>query len=139
MSELILLFFISFIAATIIPTGSEAVLLGLIKLGNHNNIILFLIATIGNVLGSIVNWFLGMIIHKFKDAKYFPVKKNKLEKAENYYQKFGIWTLLFAWLPIIGDPLTIVAGILRTRLSIFITLVTIGKAFRYFLILLLAG
>ncbi|MBT4922739.1 MAG: DedA family protein [Rickettsiales bacterium] len=135
MPELVLLFTSSFIAATIFPAGSELVLAGLAKLGNHHPMLLLIIATIGNVLGAITNWFIGLKLLYFKDKKYFPLSPKTLEGATKLYQKFGLWSLLFAWLPIIGDPLTLIAGIFKTKFLPFIFLVTIGKALRYYFII----
>jgi membrane protein YqaA with SNARE-associated domain len=131
MSELFLLFFSSLIAATVIPTGSELILVGLIKLSDHNMIKLVLIATAGNVLGAIINWFLGTKILYFQNKKYFPLKPKQLAKATAYFEKYGKWSLLFAWVPIIGDPLTVISGVLKTNFLTFLILVSIGKFLRY--------
>jgi len=135
MTDLILLFASSFIAATIFPAGSEIVLATLNIAGDHDKLLLLTIATAGNVLGALVNWFIGYYLIKFKDRKWFPLKKKQLKKYSNIYQKWGIWSLLFAWMPIIGDPLTVIAGIFRTNIWLFLLLVTIGKASRYLFII----
>mgnify|MGYP003705897217 CR=1 FL=1 len=135
MTDLTILFASSFIAATIFPAGSEVVLATLNIAGNHDKFLLLTIATIGNVLGALVNWFIGYYLIKFKDRKWFPLKKKQLKKYSNIYQKWGIWSLLFAWMPIIGDPLTVIAGIFRTNIWLFLLLVTIGKAGRYLFII----
>ena len=135
MTDLIFLFASSFIAATIFPAGSEVVLATLNIAGNHDKFLLLTIATIGNVLGALVNWFIGYYLIKFKDKKWFPLKKKQLTKYSNIYQKWGIWSLLFAWMPIIGDPLTVIAGIFRANIWLFLLLVTIGKAGRYLFII----
>lgn len=129
------LFTVSFLAATILPLQSEAVLAGLYLSGNYNAVILLLTATAGNVLGACVNWWLGRHLQKFKDKRWFPVSKKALARARLIYRRYGVWTLLLAWVPFIGDPLTIIAGILRTPFWLFVTLVTIGKAGRYYAIL----
>ena len=134
MTDLILLFASSFIAATIFPAGSEVVLATLNITGDHDKFLLLTIATAGNVLGALVNWFIGYYLIKFKDRKWFPLKEKQLKKYSNIYQKWGIWSLLFAWMPIIGDPLTVMAGIFRTNIWLFLLLVTIGKASRYLFI-----
>ncbi|MBT4989501.1 MAG: DedA family protein [Rickettsiales bacterium] len=136
MSELFFLFITSFIAATIIPTGSEAMLAGLVKYSHHDAFLLLVIATTGNVAGSIINWLIGVNLLHLKDKKFFPLTPKTLTRATKYYQRFGIWSLLFAWLPIIGDPLTLIAGVLRTKFLPFIILVTIGKTLRYYVIIL---
>jgi len=135
MTDLIFLFASSFIAATIFPAGSEIVLATLNIAGDHDKLLLLTIATAGNVLGALVNWFIGYYLIKFKDKKWFPLKKKQLTKYSNIYQKWGIWSLLFAWMPIIGDPLTVIAGIFRTNIWLFLLLVTIGKASRYLFII----
>tara|TARA_B100001564_G_C20104377_1_gene430666 strand:- start:13 stop:438 length:426 start_codon:yes stop_codon:yes gene_type:complete len=134
-SELVLLFASAFFAATILPVQSEAILIGLSVTGSHSALALFLVATIGNVLGAVVNWLLGRYLVHFQDRKWFPIKGKALTKATDIYQRYGLWTLLFAWLPFIGDPLTLVAGIFRTNIWLFLLLVTIGKAGRYALLL----
>ena len=135
MTDLIFLFASSFIAATIFPAGSEVVLATLNITGDHDKFLLLTIATAGNVLGALVNWFIGYYLIKFKDKKWFPLKKKQLKKYSGIYQKWGIWSLLFAWMPIIGDPLTVIAGIFRTNIWLFLLLVTIGKASRYLFII----
>jgi membrane protein YqaA with SNARE-associated domain len=134
--ELLFLFSISFLAATILPAQSEIVLAGLHLKQAAHPVWLFLVATTGNVLGSCVNWLLGRYARHFQNRKWFPVKPKALERASNLYQKYGVWTLLLAWTPFIGDPLTVVAGVLRTPFLVFVALVTIGKAARYASILI---
>ncbi len=129
--ELISLFFVSFLAATIFPFQSEALLATLHLSGDIKAGLLVIVATTGNVLGSCVNWLLGRYIEHFKHKRWFPANQKQLDRATRTYQKYGVWTLLLAWLPIIGDPLTIIAGLLRTNIVLFIILVTIGKAARY--------
>ena len=135
MTDLTLLFMSAFIAATIFPAGSEVVLAALNIAGDHDKFLLLTIATAGNVLGSLVNWFIGYYLIKFKDKKWFPLKKKQLKKYSGIYQKWGVWSLLLAWLPFIGDPLTVMAGIFKTNIWLFLLLVTIGKASRYLFII----
>jgi membrane protein YqaA with SNARE-associated domain len=135
MTDLILLFASSFIAATIFPAGSEVVLATLNIAGDHDKFLLLTIATVGNVLGALVNWFIGYYLIKFKDKKWFPLKKKQLKKYSGIYQKWGVWSLLLAWLPFIGDPLTVMAGIFKTNIWLFLLLVTISKASRYLFII----
>lgn len=125
------LFLAAFIAATIVPAQSEAVLVGLIVAGDRSLVLLLLVATTGNVLGSVVNWLLGRFIERFRDRPWFPVSRPRLAQAEAWYRRFGIWSLLLSWVPIIGDPLTVVAGVLRTPFLTFLVLVTVAKAGRY--------
>jgi membrane protein YqaA with SNARE-associated domain len=97
------------------------------------------VATAGNVLGSIVNWAIGRFFAHFSDRPWFPVKAAAFERATAWYARFGVWSLLFAWVPVIGDPLTLAAGVLRVGFWRFLVLVTIGKAARYAFIALAMG
>jgi len=128
------LFVISFLAATILPFSSELTLAGLIATSNYDNLLLLIIASLGNVLGSILNWLLGFYSRNLSTKKWFPFHEKQILKSSNWFNKFGKWSLLFSWLPIVGDPLTLVAGLLRIKFINFVILVTIGKVFRYFLI-----
>ena len=129
-----LLFLSAFGAATLLPLQSEAVLMSLLLQERYLVWLLLLVATIGNVLGSCVNWWLGLKIEKFKDHKWFPVSDKQLEKAQNYYQKYGAWSLLLSWVPIIGDPLTLLAGVLKMPFWRFLILVILAKGGRYFML-----
>jgi membrane protein YqaA with SNARE-associated domain len=128
------LFVISFLAATILPLSSELTLAGLIATYNYNNLLLLIVASSGNILGSIVNWILGFYSRNLTSKKWFPFKDEQIKRSSNWFNKFGKWSLLFAWIPIIGDPLTLAAGLLRVKFTEFLILVSIGKVFRYFLI-----
>ncbi len=132
------LFFTAFAAATILPLQSEAALVGLLLTG-HPAWLLLIVASAGNILGSIVNWFLGRAIERYRAQPWFPVKAESLERARVWYQRFGRLSLLLSWVPIIGDPLTIVAGILRERLLVFVALVTIAKVGRYAVLIWIAS
>ena len=128
------LFSISFLAATILPLSSELMLAGLIATSNYDNLLLLIVASFGNVLGSIINWILGFYSRNFTIKKWVPFKGKQIENSSRWFNKFGKWSLLFAWVPIIGDPLTLVAVLLRVKFIEFLILVTIGKVSRYFLI-----
>jgi len=128
------LFAISFLAASILPFSSELTLAGLIVTSNYDNLLLLMVASFGNVLGSVVNWVLGFYSRNLTTKKWFPFKDKQIENSSKWFGKFGKWSLLFAWVPIIGDPLTLVAGLLRVRFLDFIILVTSGKVSRYVLI-----
>ena len=128
------LFTISFLAATILPFSSELTLAGLIATSNYDNLFLLIVASLGNTLGSLVNWALGFYSRNLTTKKWFPFKDNQIEKSSQWFSKFGKWSLLFAWVPIIGDPLTLVAGLLRVRFLDFLILVMIGKISRYLVI-----
>ena len=133
------LFFISFLAATILPFSSELTLAGLISTSNYDNLLLLVVASFGNVLGSVFNWSLGFYSRNLSTKKWFPFKETQIERSSKWFSKFGKWSLLFAWLPIVGDPLTFVAGLLRVRFLDFIILVAIGKVSRYLIIFHLIG
>ena len=128
------LFAISFLAATILPFSSELTLAGLIVTSDYDNLLLLIVASFGNVLGSVVNWALGSYSRNLTTKKWFPFKETQIERSSKWFRKFGKWSLLFAWVPVVGDPLTLVAGILRVKFIDFIILVAIGKVSRYLLI-----
>ena len=133
------LFLISFLAATILPFSSELTLAGLISTSNYDNLLLLVFASFGNVLGSVFNWGLGFYARNLTIKKWFPFKETQIERSSKWFSKFGKWSLLFAWLPIVGDPLTFVAGLLRVRFLDFIILVAIGKVSRYLIVFYLIG
>ncbi|WP_292912170.1 YqaA family protein [Niveispirillum sp.] len=125
------LFALSLAAATLLPGGSEAALIALLVAGDHPAWALVLVATAGNVLGAVINWLLGRAVRHLVGRRWFPVTAAQLARAEAVFTRYGAWTLLFSWLPVIGDPLTVAAGTLGLRLPPFLLLVTIGKAARY--------
>ncbi|WP_372396170.1 YqaA family protein [Azospirillum sp. HJ39] len=125
------LFLVALAAATIFPAQSELLLAGLHASGNYHDGLLILVATAGNVAGSTANWALGRYLMHFQDRRWFPVSRRLVERATGWYRRFGKWSLLLAWMPVIGDPLTLVAGILRVDLRLFLLLVTVGKLARY--------
>lgn len=132
------LFVAAFVAATLLPAQSEAVLAGLVLAGRYDTGLLVLVATVGNVLGSLTNWVLGRLVTTFEGRRWFPIRRASLARAEAWYRRFGRWSLLLSWAPVIGDPLTLVAGLLRERLDVFLVLVTIAKLGRYVAVVLLA-
>lgn len=125
------LFISAFLAATVLPVSSEVVLAGLIAAGRGDPALLFTVATIGNTLGSVVNWFLGRGIGRLQTKRWFPITGERYEQASQTFRRFGAWTLLFAWLPVIGDAFTVAAGAARVHLGVFVVLVALGKAARY--------
>ncbi len=125
------LFFAALLAATLIPAQSEAVLAGLIVAGGHPLWALLAVATAGNVLGSCVNWALGRFLLRFADRRWFPVPPKARARAERWYARFGHWSLFAAWMPLIGDPLTFIAGVLREPFWRFLVIVTAAKGGRY--------
>ncbi len=128
------LFLSAFVAATLLPTASEAVLVGLLLAGNQPAEMLILVASVGNVLGSVVNWVLGRWIEHFKEKPWFPVKAASLAHAQAWYSRYGKWSLLLSWAPVIGDPLTVVAGVMREPFPVFLVLVTLAKVGRYLIL-----
>ncbi len=130
----LLLFISAFGAATLLPLQSEAVLVALLVSEEHSALFLILVASIGNVLGSCVNWYLGLRIEKFKDKKWFPISEIKMLKAERIYQKYGFWSLLLSWTPVIGDPITLIAGLMKEGFWRFLLIVSIAKTGRYLFI-----
>jgi len=130
-ASLLGLFGVSFLAATLLPAQSELGLSGLIALGTEPVVLLVAAASLGNTLGSMVNWVLGRAATAWSTASWFPVKPDKLAKATGWYHRYGRWSLLLSWAPIIGDPLTLAAGVLKEPLWSFTLLVAIAKTARY--------
>lgn len=125
------LFLAAFLAATLLPAQSEALLVSLILNKQNPAYLLVIIATLGNSLGSVVNWYLGRYLEYFHSKSWFPIKEADLKCAQTFYQKYGWWSVLISWLPIIGDPLTIIAGFMRMPLLPFIFLIILAKGGRY--------
>ena len=125
------LLIISFLAATILPLSSELVLSTMLLTDSFDKYLLLVVASFGNIFGSSVNWYLGKKILIFRDKKWFPVNEKQIAKSEMYFKKYGIWSLLLSWVPIIGDPLTVIAGVLRVNFFTFLLLVSISKTSRY--------
>ena len=130
------LFVSALLAATILPFSSEAVLVGLMAAGHYDAIGLWALASLGNVLGACINWGLGRFCLHWQDRRWFPVSRDQLDRAGTWVSRYGVWSLLFAWLPVIGDPLTFAAGIMRVDFRLFVVLVAIGKAGRYAVLVL---
>lgn len=128
------LFLSAFGAATLLPLQSEAVLVGLLLRQPEAWLTLLLVATAGNVLGSLVNWLLGRAIDRLRGRRWFPFSEAQLQRAQRHYQRWGCWSLLLSWMPIIGDPLTLIAGILREPFWRFMLLVTLAKSGRYLVV-----
>lgn len=133
----LLLFFTAFLAATLLPAQSEALLAALV-LADCSLVWLLFAASAGNVLGSTVNWWLGRGIARFSDRRWFPVGPAAMARAQRWYTRYGKWSLLLSWVPVIGDPITLVAGVMREPLRVFLLLVTVAKVGRYVLVATLA-
>lgn len=132
------LFATALLAATLIPISSEVVLAALTAAQGFDIWLLVAVATTGNTLGSVINWLLGRYCLHWRDRSWFPIKPVTLERATERFNRYGIWSLLLAWIPIVGDPLTFVAGILGVRFPVFVVLVATGKAARYVAVAALA-
>lgn len=128
------LFATAFLAATILPFSSEVVLAGYLATSDRPWAILIAIASLGNVLGSITNWVLGRGLTAFRNKRWFPVDATALARAESWYHRYGRWSLLLSWVPVIGDPLTVIAGFLREPLWIFVLIVGVVKVARYLVV-----
>lgn len=128
------LFLIAFGAATVLPAQSEFALVALLLQNIHPVSLLLLVATAGNVLGAMLNWVLGRYLEQLQHKRWFPLKPKQLHRAQATYHRWGYWSLLMSWAPFIGDPLTIVAGLMREPLWRFVLIVTLAKGGRYLLL-----
>lgn len=127
-SALAVLFISGFLSATLLPGGSEAGLIATLTLNQYSVTIVILVATLGNTLGGLINYWLGI---------WLPNKTNNKKqshKAIRWLQQYGVWTLLLSWLPVIGDPLCLAAGWLRLSFWPCAILIALGKAVRYALL-----
>ncbi|MGL1932125.1 MAG: VTT domain-containing protein [Desulfotalea sp.] len=130
--DLINLFVLSFLAASLLPIGSDWYLVYLITQEISSPTVLVLIASVGNYLGAATNYYIG-----YTGSDYLKKKKlsgKSFKKAENIWAKYGSYSLLFSWLPIVGDPLCLVAGLLKTSFTKFSILVFVGKLTRYIIV-----
>jgi len=125
-----ILFLSAFGAATLLPFYSEIAYIGMLEQG-FAPFWVWLVATAGNSLGAAVNWILGRYLTRFEGRRWFPFKPESLHRSQAWFQKYGVWSLLFAWLPIGGDALTFIAGVMRVRFSLFFALTALGKGARY--------
>ncbi|RBO51693.1 DedA family protein [Rhodovulum sp. BSW8] len=128
--QLVSLFAAAFGAATILPFQSEVVFVGLQLAGQIGIGWLILVASIGNVLGAVVNYVLGRGIERFRHRRWFPASEAQLARAQRWYGRWGVWSLLLSWAPF-GDAFTVVAGMMRTPVWLFVLLVTLAKTGRY--------
>jgi len=130
------LFLTALLAATILPAQSEVAVAGML-LSGHRPLAVIGVASVGNVLGSVINWWLGTQASQFGHRRWFPLKPLQIERASGWYRRYGRWSLLLSWVPVVGDPLTLAAGFLRERLLVFLLLVGIAKTGRYVVLTLL--
>jgi len=128
------LFAVAFLAATILPAYSEVMFAGLLTAG-YDPLTLWAWATAGNTLGAALNWIIGRYLLHFQDRRWFPFRLDNLHRAQDWFQRWGVWSLLFAWMPVFGDALTFIAGIMRVKFGIFFALTAIGKGTRYAILL----
>ena len=128
------LFLSTFDATSLLPLQSEALLVGLLLGGAQPAVVLLVVASVGNVLGSVLNWLLGRSVERFRHKRWFPVSEQKLDRAQQFYLRYGRWSLLLSWMPIIGDSLTMIAGVMREPLWSFVLIVTLAKGTRYLLL-----
>ena len=128
----------AFLAATIVPFASEITLAAAIAAGGAVPW-LVVVATVGNTLGAAVNWALGRFIERFRDRPWFPADARRIERAQAWFRRYGVWTLLLAWVPVVGEPLTVIAGAMRVGIVPFLILVATGKGLRYVVFALAAA
>ncbi|HIJ85281.1 MAG TPA: DedA family protein [Magnetococcales bacterium] len=126
----------AFLAATLLPFPSEILLGVLVTRHAYPFAMLLFCATLGNVAGALFNWILGRSLLHYQNRHWFPFSPAALDRARARFSRHGSWWLLLAWLPIIGDPLTFAAGVLRIPLPLFLLLVTLGKGGRYLVLML---
>jgi membrane protein YqaA with SNARE-associated domain len=136
--DLAFLFISAFAASTILPMSSEVVLGTLARSGSSEGWLLLAVATAGNTLGAVVNWCIGRYASTWR-TRLPSLEQAKFERACRWFNRWGIWCLLLSWLPVVGDPLTLVAGVLRTAFVPFVLLVLVGKIARYLLVLLMVS
>ena len=121
----------AFLAATILPFSSEVAVAAALSEADLNRWALWSVATAGNTLGAVVNWGLGRYATHYRDHRWFPASPSQMDKAEAWFTRYGVWSLLMSWLPLGGDAFTVIAGLLRVRFDVFVILVAIGKGARY--------
>jgi len=134
MTAYISLFAVSFLAATILPAYSEVLFAALVTQG-YDPWLLLIWATTGNTLGACLNWVLGRFLLHYQDRQWFPFHEEQLGRAQRWFQKYGVWSLLMAWAPVVGDALTFIAGIMCVPFPVFVLLTGIGKGLRYLILL----
>jgi membrane protein YqaA with SNARE-associated domain len=130
------LFVTAFLAATVFPAQSELVLGALLAGREHSAIALIAVATIGNTLGSCVNWWIGRFAESYKDRRWFPVSSTTMHAMQDRYHRWGRWSLLLSWMPFIGDPLTVAAGAMREPFWSFAGIILAAKLGRYIFVAL---
>ncbi len=130
------LFILSFMASTVVPIGSEWLLISMAMKG-FDPVLIVSTATAGNTLGACTTYGVGIYGSTWMIQKLFRMDERAQKRAEKFYARYGIWSLLFSWLPIIGDPICFAGGLLRIHFGLFVLLVLAGKLFRYALLTIL--
>lgn len=138
MFDYLLIFASAFLSATLLPGSSEVVVVTQIMSHPENGLWIWLVASLGNTLGSVVNWLLGLYLLHFQHRSWFPVNQKQMERAQHWFQKYGVWSLLMAWVPVIGDALPLAAGVMKVRFWVLGILVFLGKGTRYLILIYIA-
>nr|WP_266100310.1 MULTISPECIES: YqaA family protein [unclassified Halomonas] len=131
------MFWVALASATLLPGGSEVWLARLWCVGEPA-LVLWVVATAGNTLGSLINVALGRYARQFQHRRWFPASPQGLARAERWYHRFGEASLLLSWLPVIGDPLTVLAGVMRLAWWRALLWIVLAKGARYGLLIALA-
>jgi membrane protein YqaA with SNARE-associated domain len=134
---LVALFLLGFVASTLIPLGSEWLLV-LVLMDGADPVAAVAVATAGNTLGAVTSYAIGRWGGVAVARRVFRLSESDLERSERRYRRFGAWSLLFSWLPFVGDPLCVVGGIFRFHVLGFVVLVCAGKLARYVVVALAA-
>lgn len=132
------LFIAAFVAATLVPFQSELIFLGMLAAGSWEVWLLVAVASVGNTLGSFVNYAMGRGITRFQGKRWFPASAATMAKAEGWFRRWGVWVLLLSWAPV-GDMVTLMAGVMRTPIWLFTLLVGLAKTARYVALAWAAG
>lgn len=128
------LFLSAFTSATLLPGSSEAVLAGILASKSATIGVAVLVAAVGNTLGACVNWVIGRFFAHYRGSRWFPVNNENFDQYTTWYKKWGMWSLLASWVPVIGDPLTVLAGVARTPILLFTVIVFVAKLVRYMVV-----
>ena len=131
MTDLLLLFLAAFGAASLLPFYSEPFLVGLVLVDEERAWLFWLVASVGNTLGAWLNHWIGSQFRRLRRKRWFPISRRQFSIAARWYRRFGLWSLAFAWAPVGGDALTLIAGVFRVPMWIFLPVVFAGKAARY--------